>query len=118
MLMAIVIAEKDTMEPSVINAKLAFPKTILEKNVYLATVAAKDQIVLLAMMTFNASVKKITKALFVMNAMITSLVCHPVNPANVIRLDLLVLIVVRMEHVCAKMVTMEQNVMSALLGLT
>ena len=53
-----------------------------------------------------------------MSAMITFLVCHPVNPVNVIRLDLLVLIVVRMEHVCAKTVTMEQNAMSALLDLT
>ena len=38
MLMATVIVEKDTMEPSVTNAKLAFPKVILEKNVYLVIV--------------------------------------------------------------------------------
>ena len=119
MLMATVIAEKDTMEPSVINAKLAFPKAFLEKNVYRAIVAAEDQMVLLVMMTFNVSVLKTSKGLFVMSAMITRMaISLTVYLVNVMKLDLLALIVVRMEHVCAKMVTMEQNAMSALLDLT
>ena len=54
-----------------------------------------------------------------MNAMITFMATSLiVFLVNVIRMDLLALIVVKMEHVCAKMVTMEQNAMSALLDLT
>ena len=70
-------------------------------------------------MTFNVSVLKTSKGLFVMSAMITRMaISLTVYLVNVMKLDLLALIVVRMEHVCAKMVTMEQNAMSALLDLT
>ena len=106
------------MEPSVINAKLAFPKAILEKNVYLAIVVPWDQMVLLVMMTFNASVRITSKAWFVMSAKTTLMaISLTVYLVNVIRMDLLALIVVRMERVCATMVTMEPNVISALLDL-
>ena len=54
-----------------------------------------------------------------MNAMITFMATSLiVFLVNVIRMDLLALIVVKMEHVCAKMVTMEQNAMSALLDIS
>ena len=75
--------------------------------------------ILLVVMTFNASVRITSKAWFVMSAMITlmaiSLIVYLVN---VMRMDLLALIAVRMERVCATMVTMEQNAMSALLDIT
>ena len=75
--------------------------------------------VLLVMMTFNASVRITSKAWFVMSAMITLMVIsQPVYLVSVMKMDLLALIVVRMERVCAMMVTMEPNAMGALLDFT